>query len=81
MKDKHGSGSKVTTSHHQWLLHKYKKIKFEKYLFDAGKKMAHQVVSEGHMRIPNSDGTYSGIHTWHTPTMPMRVILPGEIVH
>eukprot|EP00957_Ditylum_brightwellii_P088364 6731100-Ditylum_brightwellii.AAC.1 len=47
------SGSQVTTAHHQWLLHKYKNINFEKYLSNAGKKMAHKVIGKGCMKIPN----------------------------
>jgi hypothetical protein len=75
------SGSQGTTTNHQWLLHKYKKINFEKYLFDAGKKMAHKVIGKGYTKISNGDGIYSGIHSWHTPTIPMTVISPGEVVH
>eukprot|EP00957_Ditylum_brightwellii_P033914 2569874-Ditylum_brightwellii.AAC.1 len=43
--------------------------------------MAHKVIGEGYMKIPNSDGTYSEIHSWHTPNMPTTVISPGEVVH
>eukprot|EP00957_Ditylum_brightwellii_P086724 6598625-Ditylum_brightwellii.AAC.1 len=43
--------------------------------------MAHKVIGEGYMKIPNGEGTYSDIHSWHTPTMPMTVISPGEVMY
>eukprot|EP00957_Ditylum_brightwellii_P178607 13604914-Ditylum_brightwellii.AAC.1 len=43
--------------------------------------MAHKVIDEGYMKIPNADGTYSDIHSWHTPTMSMAIISPEEVVH
>eukprot|EP00957_Ditylum_brightwellii_P069674 5291588-Ditylum_brightwellii.AAC.1 len=43
--------------------------------------MAHKVIGKGYTKISNGDGTYSGIHSWHTPTIPMTVISPGEVVH
>eukprot|EP00957_Ditylum_brightwellii_P001240 97141-Ditylum_brightwellii.AAC.1 len=43
--------------------------------------MAHKVIGEGYMKIPNGEDTYSDIHSWHTPTMPMTVISPGEVVY
>eukprot|EP00957_Ditylum_brightwellii_P056158 4257199-Ditylum_brightwellii.AAC.1 len=43
--------------------------------------MAHKVIGDGYIKIPNDDGTYSEIHSWHTPTMPMPVISSGEVVH
>eukprot|EP00957_Ditylum_brightwellii_P109125 8324833-Ditylum_brightwellii.AAC.1 len=41
--------------------------------------MAHKVIAEAYIRIPNGDGSYSDIHSCYTPTMPMIVILPGEM--
>eukprot|EP00957_Ditylum_brightwellii_P125888 9596488-Ditylum_brightwellii.AAC.1 len=43
--------------------------------------MAHKVMGEGYMKIPNGDGTHSDIHSWHTHTMPTNVISPREVVH
>eukprot|EP00957_Ditylum_brightwellii_P202156 15328845-Ditylum_brightwellii.AAC.1 len=42
--------------------------------------MAHNVVVEGHMQIPNSDGSYSRVHAWYTPTIPTTVLSPGEVI-
>eukprot|EP00957_Ditylum_brightwellii_P211231 15365923-Ditylum_brightwellii.AAC.1 len=47
----------------------------------TGKKVAHKVIGEGYMNIPNGDGTYSNVYSWHTPTMPTTVISPGEVEH
>eukprot|EP00957_Ditylum_brightwellii_P088728 6756840-Ditylum_brightwellii.AAC.1 len=43
--------------------------------------MVHKVIGEGYMKIPNIDGMYSEIHSWHRPTMPKTVISPGEVVN
>eukprot|EP00957_Ditylum_brightwellii_P016912 1275571-Ditylum_brightwellii.AAC.1 len=42
--------------------------------------MAHKVIGEGEMKIPNEDGTYSRVHAWYTPTIPTTVLSPGEVV-
>eukprot|EP00957_Ditylum_brightwellii_P096394 7340664-Ditylum_brightwellii.AAC.1 len=41
--------------------------------------MAHKVIGERDMKIPNGDGTYSRVHAWYSPTMPMTVLSPGEV--
>eukprot|EP00957_Ditylum_brightwellii_P073311 5572068-Ditylum_brightwellii.AAC.1 len=42
--------------------------------------MAHKVIGKGDMKIPNGNGTYSRVHVWYTPNMPMTVLSPGEVV-
>eukprot|EP00957_Ditylum_brightwellii_P098328 7492235-Ditylum_brightwellii.AAC.1 len=42
--------------------------------------MAHNVIGEGDMKIPSGNGTYSRVHAWYTPTMPITVLFPGEAV-
>eukprot|EP00957_Ditylum_brightwellii_P114009 8692848-Ditylum_brightwellii.AAC.1 len=42
--------------------------------------MAHKVVGEGHMKIPNGDSSYSRVHAWYTPTMQTTVLSSGEVI-
>ena len=74
------SGSQVTTTNHKWLIHESKPITFDKYIYDAGKKVEHKVIGEGYIRVPNSNGIYSNIHLWHTPSIPTTIISPAEIM-
>eukprot|EP00957_Ditylum_brightwellii_P117273 8943843-Ditylum_brightwellii.AAC.1 len=42
--------------------------------------MAHKVIGEGEMKIPNGGSTYSRVHDWYTPTMTTTVLSPGEVI-
>eukprot|EP00957_Ditylum_brightwellii_P164928 12557640-Ditylum_brightwellii.AAC.1 len=42
--------------------------------------MAHKVICEGDIKIPNGNGSYSRVHAWYTPTMPTTILSPGEVV-
>eukprot|EP00957_Ditylum_brightwellii_P079571 6049975-Ditylum_brightwellii.AAC.1 len=42
--------------------------------------MVHKVIGEGHIKIPNGDGSYSRVHVWYTPTMSTIILSLGEVV-
>ena len=71
-------GSMVTSTPHVNLLHNYEHITFEKYLGDAGGDSAYRVVGRGYLGVPTASGNDLKMECWHTPTLPLTVIGPGE---
>ena len=49
-------GSMVTSTNDKIILHRLKKISFEKFLGDAGKKSSHRVEGKGFILVPGTDG-------------------------
>ena len=49
-------GSMVTSTNDKSILHRLKKITFEKFLGDAGKKSSYRVEGKGYIVVPGTDG-------------------------
>ena len=73
------NGSDATTTCHRHILHDYKPINFKKSLTDAGKNV-HECIGEGFIKIPTDNNGFKMIRSWHTPSMPVTILSPGDIV-
>ena len=74
------NGSQVTTTNHRFLLHNYEKILFNKFHQDTGKRITYKVEGKGFLFVPRGDGSYISIPCWYTPSMPVIVTSPVELV-
>ena len=70
----------VTSTNDKSILHRLKKITFEKFLGDAGKKSSYRVEGKKYIVVPGTDGRLVEIPCWYTPTLPLTVLGPGEFI-
>ena len=52
------NGIQVTTNNHKFLLQNYSEITFNKFICDAGKKVAYKVDGQGYLYVPRGNGSY-----------------------
>ena len=74
------NGSQATTTNKRFLLNNYTSINIPRVLRDAGGKIAYKVEGQGTLMVPRSDGSFTDIKCWYTPTLPVTVISPEEHV-
>ena len=60
----------VTSTNDKSILHRLKKITFEKFLGNAGKKSSDRVEGKGYIVVPGTDGRLIEIPCWYCIHQP-----------
>ena len=70
----------MTSINNRIIIHHLKKIEYEQYLGDSGRKSSYRVEGRGFIMVPGTDGRPVELPCWYTPSLPITVIGPVEYI-